>query len=292
MSNDKIKQFERWLVEEEKASTTIVSYVGDVQAFHRFLCEKGNHEVTMTRFTFLKYKESLVGRGYAPSTINKKVNSLKVYHDFLYSRGSLTQRFIELKRDRVQVASGSDHVVTALSEEQIERLLFFIEDGSKVSVRNKLIIYLLLYTGVRVTELVTIKLIDLDRMTGILTVRGKGGKLRELSLRTDVLELVHEYQRSERQESKFSDSSYLFVSQRASKMHRDAVRELLARLSFWVGIHLHPHLFRHTFCTQLLRKGVELTTVSKLAGHSSVNMTAKYYIQTTREDKRKAVELL
>ncbi|MDR7235697.1 site-specific recombinase XerD [Neobacillus drentensis] len=75
-------------------------------------------------------------------------------------------------------------------------------------------------------------------------------------------------------------------------MHRDAVRDWLAKISQELGIKLHPHLFRHTFCIRLLKKGVDLTTVSKLAGHSTVNMTARFYIQSTKQEKMDGVNLL
>lgn len=65
-------------------------------------------------------------------------------------------------------------------------------------------------------------------------------------------------------------------------MHRDAVRDWLAKISKELGFKLHPHLFRHTFCTRLLKKGVDLTTVSKLAGYPSLNMTARFYVQTIK----------
>lgn len=197
-----------------------------------------------------------------------------------------------MKRDRVQIAAGSERIVTALSEEQVEKLLFYLEDHTKVSQRNKLIAYLLLYTGVRVSELVSIKLSDIDYLASTLTVRGKGGKIREISLRQDVVHLIRTYVKEERLKSKFKDSEYLLLSQRAPKVHRDAVRDWLANVSKELGFKLHPHLFRHTFCTRLLKKGVDLTTVSKLAGHSTVNMTAKFYIQTTRQEKMDAVQLL
>jgi integrase/recombinase XerD len=146
----------------------------------------------------------------------------------------------------------------------VERLLFYLEDHTKVSIRNKLIVYILLYTGVRVSELVNIKLADMDLLTATLTVRGKGGKVREISLRQDVLQLVKQYQQGERLDSRFRDSEYLLVSQRSEKMHRDAVRDWLAKISNEIGFKLHPHLFRHTFATRLLRKGVDLTTVRNM----------------------------
>ncbi|GAE26246.1 TnP I resolvase [Halalkalibacter wakoensis JCM 9140] len=288
-----IKEFVHWLEEEGKADTTIESYVGDLLSYQKYMSEKMTDErQLLSRFAFLRYKQFLIDQSYATATINKKINSLKVYNDFLMFQGVVSQSFIYMKRDRIMVASGSEHVVTALSDKEVEQLLFYLEDPRKVNPRNKLIVYLLLYTGVRVSELINIKLRDIEYLTNTITVRGKGGKVREISLRQDVVELIRVYVKDIRATSKFYESEYLLVSQRALKMHRDAVRDWLAKISKELGFKLHPHLFRHTFCTRLLKKGVDLTTVSKLAGHSTVNMTAKYYIQTTRQEKRDAVELL
>jgi integrase/recombinase XerD len=285
--------FKQWLTEEGKSPKTIESYVGDVEGFQKYLTEKAvDTSQPLSRFSFVRYKQHLLDNEYAIATINKKINSLKVYNDFLQKKGIVSESYIQLKRDRVQIAAGSEHIVAALSEEQVEKLLFYLEDHTKVSQRNKLIAYLLLYTGVRVSELVSIKLSDIDYLASTLTVRGKGGKIREISLRQDVVHLIRSYVKEERLKSKFKDSEYLLLSQRAPKVHRDAVRDWLANVSKELGFKLHPHLFRHTFCTRLLKKGVDLTTVSKLAGHSTVNMTAKFYIQTTRQEKMDAVQLL
>ncbi|WP_129724670.1 tyrosine-type recombinase/integrase [Xylanivirga thermophila] len=287
-----IEKFEQWLFAEGKAPKTIESYVNDVKGFHSYLQEKLKGMPVLSRFSFVKYKEHLIKEGYAVSTINKKINSLKVYNDFLRTEGIVSESFIQLKRDRIKIADGSEETVDALTEEQVEKLLFYVENRQKVTLRNKLIVYLLLYTGVRVSELVGIQIADIDFLTSTLKVTGKGGKRREIGLRQDVLYLIRQYMKEERSGSVFSDSPYLLLSQRAGKMHRDAVRGWLAKISKELGFKLHPHLFRHTFCTRLLKKGVDLTTVSKLAGHSTVNMTAKYYIQTTRQEKLDAVQLL
>ncbi|MGJ9385252.1 tyrosine-type recombinase/integrase [Salipaludibacillus sp. CF4.18] len=290
---EETRDFAQWLMEDGKAKTTIQSYVNDVKGFQQYLMEKVVDETQLlSRFSFMKYKEYLLNEGFAVTTINKKINSLKVYNDFLRMKGLVDSSFIYMKRDRIKIASGSEKEVTALSDKEVEQLLFYLEDSSKVIVRNKLAAYLLLYTGVRVSELVNIKLKDVDRLTYTLTVRGKGGKVREISLREDVILAIDEYMNGERKNSKFVNSDYLLVSQRASKMHRDAIRDWLSLISKELGFKIHPHLFRHTFCTRLLKKGVDLTTVSKLAGHSTVNMTAKFYIQTTKTEKQQAVELL
>jgi integrase/recombinase XerD len=287
-----IQEFANWLFTEGKAAKTIESYVNDVKGFQSFLQDKLNDVPVLSRFSFVRYKEHLIKEGYKVSTINKKINSLKVYNDFLRTKEVVDESFIQLKRDRIKIAAGSEKVVEALSEEQVEKLLFYVENRNKVCTRNKLIVYLLLYTGVRVSELVGIKIGDIDFLTNQLIVIGKGGKRREIGLRQDVLQLIRQYMKEERSESVFHQSDHLLVSQRAEKMHRDAVRDWLAKISKELGFHLHPHLFRHTFATRLLKKGVNLTTVSKICGHQSVHVTAQYYIQTTKQEKMDAVNKL
>jgi integrase/recombinase XerD len=288
-----VEEFSNWLFSEGKAAKTIESYANDVKGFQSYLREKLKDIPVLSRFSFVRYKEHLIKEGYAVSTINKKINSLKVYNDFLRTKGVVEESFIELKRDRIKIAAGSEESVDVLSEEQVEKLLFYVEDRRKVSTRNKLIVYLLLYTGVRVSELVGIRIADIDFLTSQLIVaNGKGGKRREIGLRQDVLQLVRQYMKEERSESVFHHSGYLLVSQRAEKMHRDAVRDWLSKISKELGFHLHPHLLRHTFATLLLKKGVSLAIISKICGHLSVHVTAKYYIQTTKQEKMVAVNKL
>lgn len=288
-----VEGFRTWLLEDGKSPRTVNSYCHDVKQFQKYLEEKVTEgEQLLSRFLFVRYKQHLQDRQLAVSTINKAVNSLKVYNDFLQAKELVEDNFIQLKKDKVQIVAGSEHLVTSLSEEEVEQLLFYVEDASKVSQRNKLAAYLLLYTGVRISELIQIKIGDLDRLTGTLIVHGKGNRVREISLRQDVLSLVNGYLREERMQSKFVESEYLLVSQRGPKLHRDSVRRWLAIVSEEIGFKLHPHLFRHTFCTRLLNKGVDITTVSKLAGHANVNMTIKFYINITREQKQEAVEKL
>lgn len=288
-----IQNFEQWLFEEGRAPKTIESYTADIKGFQCYLEERAeNDTVPLSRFSFVRYKQHLVDKQFAISTINKKVNSLKVYNDFLKQKGLVDSSYIQLKRDKIKIAEGSEHVVTALSDDEVEKLLFYVENNEKVSQRNKLIVYLLLYTGVRVSELIDIKLANIDLLASSLMIKGKGGKVREIPIRQDVCQLIKLYQKGERTQSRFHESTYLLVSQRAAKLHRDGVRDWLEKISKELGYKLHPHLFRHTFCTMLLKRGVDLTTVSKLAGHSTINMTAKFYIQTTRAEKQQAVELL
>lgn len=288
-----VGEFEQHLVENGIAPKTIESYVGDVKAFCVFLKEMGVEQpMDLKRFYVSSYKNYLMEKKYAVATINKKINSLQAFNLFLIKRKLATELVVTLRKDRIKVAAGSEGAVEVFTEQEVNQLLFFVQDRSKVSLRNHLIVWLLLYTGVRVSELCGIQLHDLDYLTNSLRVTGKGGKYREIPLRPDLVELMKEYIRTERQANKHRDSPYLLLSQRAEKLHKDAVNTLLEGLEKHLGFRMYPHKFRHTFCTRLLQKNVPLTTVSKLAGHAHIQTTAHFYINTSKEEKERAVNLL
>lgn len=290
MDIEVIKRFEKWLVEDGKAATTIASYLNDVRKFNVYLDEKDcDKEIVMNRLYFTSYLKFLKGEGMAINTINKKITSLKVYNDWLISEEIVEELYVHMKRDKIRIADGSEAEVSILDDEQVERFLFHLEKETK---RNRVMGYLLLYTGVRVSELISIKMAHIDQLTNHLKVIGKGGKIRDVPLRSDVLEVLQNYIKDERASSRFASSEYLLVSQRTEKMHRDTVRKWLEQVGEKLKFHIHPHMLRHTFCTRLLKNGVDLTVVAKLAGHSSVNTTMKHYINISKKEKEKAIELL
>ena len=166
-------------------------------------------------------------------------------------------------------------------------------DKEEVTMRNKLIVYLLLYTGVRVSELVNIKTSDFDLLTGELKILGKGNKYREIPLNKKLLKVLKEYLNTERKENKHSeDSQYLLLTERSPKMHRDTVNYVLRKLCENYNFKTYPHKFRHTAFSILISKGVDIKTISALAGHNSIETTNRFYLNTSKEEKAAAVSLL
>ena len=288
-----VTDFEEALVADGKAPKTIESYTGDIRTFIDWLESKGNiFTGNLKRFHITSYRNYLVQNNYEINTINKKLNSLQSFNQFLMESNYLVEKIVDLKKDKVKLAAGSEKEVEVFTDGEIEKLLFYIR-SEEVTSRCRLIFLLLLYTGVRVSELVNVKLRDIDLLSMNLTIAwGKGGKRREVPLKGDVVESIKEYLQGERKDNKFVDSEYLILTNRSAKMDRDAVNKLLERMESKLSIRMHPHKYRHTFCTRLLKRGVELTTVAKLAGHSSIQTTASFYINTSQKDKRNAVELL
>lgn len=290
-----VQAFEEYLDADGKSSKTLESYLGDVEEFMNYIAVQGVTDASQIRRSHVtSFRNSLIARELRPATINKKVNSLSCFCMFLREICILPQSEnpVVPKKDRVKIAFGSDSPVSTFTEEELAKLLNHIGDKKKVSLRNRLVLYLLLYTGARVSEIGSIKIKDIDHVTSELEILGKGGKYRTIPIREDVLELVREYIKTDRQDSLFRDSPYLLLSQRSPRLHRDAFNTLLEKMSDDLGFKCNPHKFRHTYCSKLIKKNVPLTTVAKLAGHASVQTTATYYVNTSRQDKRDAVDLL
>ncbi|SFA79996.1 integrase/recombinase XerD [Clostridium frigidicarnis] len=288
-----IEQFTINLIEDGKSTNTVQSYVRDITAFLKYLGTMGvEFDGTLKRFYITSYKNYLVDNSYEPATINKKVNSIQAFNNFLVAKGYMQENVIDLKKDRVKIAIGSEHQLEVYIDNQLERIQFYIQDSKKVSLRDKIIIQILMFTGVRVSELCDIRLKNIDFLLSQIKIIGKGGKVREVPVKFEVMDTIQEYI-PERNNNPYKDSEYLILGQRGV-IQRDAVNTLLEKhtLKGNFEIKLKPHTFRHTFCTRLITKGIPITTVSKLAGHSSIETTAKFYINSSKEDKMRAVSLL
>ena len=290
---DYLAKFEQYLYEDGKSTSTILSYTRDIKGFLNYLKQNGHEfDGNLARFHVTSFKQELEAKDFKYNTINKKINSLVSFNQFLIDKGVMQRLIVDLKKDKIRIAYGSEQEVEVYTENEVERLLFFIQDESKVTIRDKLIIYILLYTGIRVSELVSIKLKDIDLLTLQIKINGKGGKIREVPLRAEVVEEIKYYLETERRNHKFNQSEYLLLTERSGKMDRDAVNKLLNKYGKALEIKMKPHKFRHTFCTRLLKAGVPLSTISKLAGHSSIQTTVAFYVTTSRQDKLDAVDLL
>ncbi len=287
-----IQSFETYLKENGKADKSIESYTGDVTGYIRYIGKKDiTFDGQLNRFTINSYKNHLLENNYAPTTINKKLNSLQSMNLYIIESGQMMDMVINLARDRIKIAKGSEKHVEVYSDAIVDSLMFHLETNAK-SLRDKVMMELLLYTGVRVSELVSIRIRDIDFLTHQLKVIGKGGKYREIPLKEDIVESVKEYLLERRYNSYYKEAS-LLLGQRGP-LGRDAVNRALVRITKEAKLpqKLKPHACRHTFCTNLIRKGVPLTTVAKLAGHASIETTSRFYIGCSRQEKMDAVNML
>ena len=115
---------------------------------------------SLNRFTIKSYKNHLIKENYQPTTINKKLNSLQSFNDFLIHQGIMTEKVVELGRDGIKIAKGSEKPVEVYCDETVETLLIHIENAK--NIRDKVIVQLLLFTGVRVSSLCDLCIKDID----------------------------------------------------------------------------------------------------------------------------------
>ncbi len=292
---DSIPAFESYLLADGKAPKTVSSYVSDVRAFHKYLLEQGITDIKkITRAHITGFKTLMLKQGYKPATINKAINSLKAYANYLIEQSILPAQvpLVKSSQDRVKVSADCQHTVEVFTEDELNSILKYVDVPGNLSNRDRLMVYFLLYTGCRVSELCSVKIKDMDLLSGSLRIFGKGGKLREVPLRFDLVEMIQTYIKNERSLSSLSSSEYLFVSQRADRLNRDTVNKVLGKIGEATDMHLYPHKLRHQFCTKLISAGVPLITVSRLAGHADPATTANYYVNTSRQEKENAVNLL
>lgn len=286
-----ISSFRHHLVQSGLSDKTIKSYLSDIIQYVKWLEDNGERiKLEINRYQFNQYKQQLLKQNKAPATINKAINSLYSYNQFCNKQNSEAMINIHIGKDKVKVAQGSHREVEVFTEEEVERIHFYLS-GDGVSHRNRLIVHLLLYTGVRVGELVSIRLSDLDLLTRQVKIIGKGGKYREIPLKDEVVRSIRMYLDTERKESRFAESPFLLLTQRGS-MTKDTVNKILSELGEGAKLKAYPHKFRHTMCTMLLRRGVDLVTVAKISGHASVTTTAQYYINVSKREKQQAIDLL
>ena len=259
---------------------TVKAYARDLRRFREFLDEHYAgiaYPDEVRREMVVQFGFSL--KGDAPLTVRRKLAALASFYGFLQDMGYATLNPARgLPLPKVAQALSS-----CLSDEQARRLM-----EAAHTPWHRAMLALLLFAGLRRSELAAITLEDLDLENGQLVVRGKGTKQRVVPLTAVVVQTIKEYL-SCRPET---ESRHLFVNRIGGRpIHGRVVGRMLARVLTKAGLDQHgitPHKLRHTFATHLIRNGVDVRTVQELLGHADLQTTARYLHSDTRT-KRAAV---
>ena len=238
----------------------------------------------MTKVTFediKDYLEHLNLKKEKTSSIRRKISSLKSFYKFLYKNNYINKK---------------DYPLTKIAYPKMEKklpkfiyyndLLEIINESSKDKdgVRDRLIIEMLYATGVRVSELINIKINDIDFNNRRIIVLGKGNKERIVYYGEYAEEVLKEYMKTHERKN----HNYLFVNSKGGKLTDRGVRyiidNIMSKLS--VKTHVTPHVLRHTFATDMLNNGCDIKVVQELLGHSSLKAT-EIYTHVTNEHLKK-----
>jgi len=282
-------------VEKGFSENTIAAYQNDLHQLASFVEEEAAKRGTIPpwasfdRQSMLSYLLGLKERKYAATTVARKVAAIKSFFGFLVAEGIL--------RDNPTQGLSSTKVGKSLpkpiSIDQVHRLL---EQPTKLSTpeakRDGAMLYLLYASGMRVSELVSLNLADIDTEGGYVRCFGKGHKERLIPIAPRAALAVKEYLTEARPHlAHSSDEKALFLNRRGERLTRQGLWQILKGYakSAELGTEVTPHTLRHSFATHMLSGGADLRSVQELLGHANIS-TTQVYTHLTTEHIRRAYE--
>ncbi len=280
------------LAGDAKGEKTWRAYRSDLTLFATWFTQSTGDAFEATKLTRIDvrdYKQRLLSvEGKAAATVNRRLAALRAFSAWAKRQGLIS----ELPTEGIADVPVPRQAPKALDERTIDKVLRrAAQSGNR---RDHAILMTLRHTGIRVAELCDLRIADVvtSARKGTLMVRaGKGMKQRTVPLNADVRRAIATYLEKDREG--VDPSEFLFISGRTKgRLTEKAVRQVAEKYGYQAMVEdAHPHAFRHSFATELLRKGVPLTAVGALLGHESLQSTARY-TQPSARDLREAVQQL
>jgi site-specific recombinase XerD len=230
----------------------------------------------------------LIAEGLAYGTRNNYASLLRSFGDWLAQRGRvLTNPAADLD----VMEDGEEPLPPApLSEEHVRTLFELLPSATVIDLRNRLHVELLYGCALRLSESLNLSVHDLDLSERTVFVRaGKGDKDRIVPMMRGVLSAAKDYLAVRRELLRGPDPGVLLLGMNGQRLDDKVIQRLLARLSGILGVHVHPHLLRHSFAVHLLRGGVDVRIIQELLGHAQLD-TTKVYLRLVPGDLREAYD--
>ncbi|MDQ1317610.1 MAG: Tyrosine recombinase XerD [Candidatus Poribacteria bacterium] len=262
------------LVEKGLSSNTINAYRRDLQNFARFF--ENNSELSLLEVKhedIAKYLGNLGDRQLASSTLDRKMDSMRTFYKFL-----VVERYINDNPTlMIEPLRSWNKLPTVLSIAEMESLINQPDISKPLGLRDKALLEIMYACGLRVSELVNLRITDLNPEIGYLRCLGKGNKERVVPVGSMALEAVKNYLNSGRPNLNPKED-WLFVNYKGENLTRDGVRHIIQEIAESVGIQkkITPHTLRHCFATHLLERGADLRSLQEMLGHASISTTQIY----------------
>ena len=280
---DIINEFLAYLTLERKYSDyTQVNYAIDLDKYAQFLAQTKRHYLKIKYQDLSEYIIYLKKSGYGARTINRQLSALRSFYHYLVQQQKIKSNPFDL----VKGVKTEKRLPNYFKYEEFIAMLNVLNKNDPLNIRNRLILELLLATGMRVSELVNIKLIDLDLKTKELKVIGKGRKERIVFFGPEAASAIQnylDYSRSSLLKDKVSE--YLLLNHLGNKLTSRGVSLIIEKVieESAVTSKVSPHTFRHTFATLMLNNGCNIKSVQELLGHVSLDTTSIYTHLTNDE---------
>lgn len=275
---DLVESFLEYLeVEKGFSHNTLAAYHTDLGQFLSFLREErafwGWPEITQDDIiAFLMHMKQ---RKYAASTVARRISALRSFFAFLAQENHIDQD----PSEEVELPKVSRRLPRVLTPEEVDELLELpARSDSPIALRDRAMLELSYSSGMRVSEIVNLKLGDLNLVTGDIRCIGKGDRERILPLSATAARALEEYLELGRPHlARSAQAEHLFLNRRGRQMTRQGFWLMLKKYAEDIGLYdITPHTLRHTFATHALERKVDLRTVQEMLGHASVATTQVY----------------
>lgn len=271
-----LSQFEETLYYQEGLQPlTLQSYLSDLQKLESYLVEQNTQLEQADTEILQEYIQQKLSEKISPRSIARFVSAFKHFYDFLI----VSQVREDNPARKLIVPKFTATLPESLSEDDVEALLNSHDLATPLGLRDRAMMELLYSCGLRVTELISLTMSQINLQAGVVRLVGKGNKERLVPIGEVGIEWLEKYLDEARGElSKGNSSEWLFLSNRGDAMTRQAFWYVIKKTAQRVGISstISPHTLRHAFATHLVNHGADLRVVQLLLGHSSLSTTQIY----------------
>jgi len=280
---DPTEQFLNFLtVEKGLSSNTLEAYRRDIGKFSVFLKKNNKKFVNFKRADILAFIDQMRNDGNQPATIARNIAALRGLCRFMLMEGIIKEDPIE----NLLTPKGWKRVPRIIGTDEVSSLINKPR-GKKLSLRDRAILEIIYSSGLRASEVVTLKASDVNFEAGFITVTGKGSKQRVVPIHEHALNTINRYIEELRpQLLKNRESPYLFLAKGGKPMTRQRLWQLIKAYAAGFSIKISPHTLRHCFASHLLDGGADLRALQKMLGHTDI-ATTQIYTKVTPERLKK-----
>jgi len=275
MSHALIDSFLEYLIAERSSpENTVSSYAADLETLKTFLDEKGITELSVRGADLEEYTSRCKEKGLKSTSIRRRLSTIRQFYRFLIEEEIIAT---DPTRDLSSPKRGL-YLPEVLSIDEVARLIASPDIGTPLGMRDKAMLEVLYATGLRVSELISLKLHHLNLHVGYLICRGKGDKERLVPMGESAQRWVNDYLKNTRPYLVKKPTDILFCSKRGGAMTRQNFWYSIKRYASRAGIlkQISPHMLRHSFATHLLGGGADLRSVQMMLGHADISTTQIY----------------
>lgn len=278
------KYLEYLKVIRKYSGKTIESYKDDLIEYNEFLGNNFTNIINIDKETVTKYLKYLYERELNKNSISRKLSSIRGLYNYLVREEFLSDNYFST----IPNPKKESYLPKFLNENELNKLFEVCTEDNPTNQRNTLIIELLYATGLRVSELVNIKIKDIDKTNKVIKVIGKGNKERIVIYNNHTKNALDNYLNDGYHYFNKKNTGYLILNKDGNKLSDRYIRNIINDLVRKAGLNIKisPHTIRHTFATDLLEEGADLVTVKELLGHESLNTTSIYTHITNEQIKK------